>query len=134
MPRLEGRSLARGVGYCRKDGQKHLPRTPQEGKYTMSQGRGAFLKEENAAVTTAGARASPGRRESGSSCGPVLLRGKRSSDRNKDHGVRLNLPSSQRFNSRRLGTRHPLRTNLLRHGDRTSLLELNINAEYKAPS
>ena len=99
----------------------------------MSQGRGAFLKEENAAVTTTGARPSPGR-ESGSSCGPVLLRGKRSSDRNEDHGVRLNLPSSQRFSSRRLGTRHPLRTNLLRHGDRTSLLELNINAEYKAPS
>lgn len=129
MPRLEGRSLAGGGGRCRKDGRKHLPRILQGRKYTMSQGRGAFLKEENAAVTTTGARACPGRIESGSSCGPVLLRGKRSSDRNKDHGVRLNLPSSQR-----LGTRHPLRTNLLRHGDRTSLLELNINAEYKAPS
>lgn len=56
MPRLEGRSLAGGVGLCRKDGRKHLPRILQGRKYTMSQGRGAFLKEENAAVTATGAR------------------------------------------------------------------------------
>lgn len=39
------------------------------GKGTACQGRSAFLKEENEAATTAGARTSPGGRESGSPSG-----------------------------------------------------------------
>lgn len=112
------------------------------GKGTACQGRSAFLKEENAAATTAGARTSPGGRESGSPSGNTQPRSISSCSEGKEKQF-----TSTGFSERGL-TCYLLRVSTLRgrgpgilptihllsHNGGDFLQEPNIKAGCKPPS
>lgn len=134
------KSLARGVGHYRTDRWKDLSAAFTKKENTLSQGKSALLKEENAIVTTTEATTSSGGRDFGNSFGNTQANNSSHSwgERQEVMGTRFNerdwifhLLSVSVAGGQGPGI--PPATNLLRHDGLswTLLFELNIEVRLK---